>query len=442
MSQLVEDTPRYYLNPTVRISPLDVSTTSARYLVEVNGDRHFEIPERIRQVIELVGDGKETAQEIATALRAGNIPQADAPSVERVMRGTLIPRGIVHCPTEESLTPIASRKKRTSLLTVNVPLFSAEFISPFTGPLRLFFRRPAFILMLVAAAVAHIYFYTHLFTGFHWEAMKLPLSQTLIILAALNLTCIFHELGHATACRYFNCPHGKIGWGIYIYMFVLYTDVTPAWKLKRHERALVDFGGIYFELIASVVVLGLMLYSPSPLYFYIFVFLDLSMLHSLNPIFKQDGYWLVSDLAGITNLRDVSMEAFYYGVAKLFRTKRNMTPRFLQLPRKVRWALCTYTTASVIFFVWLIYRIGKAIIIDIVPAYPHTLMHLWEQLTHAPVNYSDLTLAVIRLAFSTLFVVFMAFAGFRFLVFIQRSIFKLFGGRPALASIHGGSQSS
>lgn len=440
MSQLVEDTPRYYLNPTVRISPLDVSTTSARYLVEVNGDRHFEIPERIRQVIELVGDGKETAQEIATALRAGSIPQADAPSVERVMRGTLIPRGIVHS-SDESPDAVAVKKKPASLLTVNIPLFSAEFIRPFTGPLRVFFHRPAFVVMLLAAVAAHIYFYTQLFTGFHWEALKLPLSHTLIILGALNLACIFHELGHATACRYFNCPHGKIGWGIYIYMFVLYTDVTPAWKLKRRERALVDFGGIYFELIASVAVLGLMLYSPSPIYFYIFVFLDLSILHSLNPIFKQDGYWLVSDLAGITNLRDVSTEAFSYGLARLFRTKREMSPRFLQLPRKVRWALCAYTAASVVFFVWLIYRVGKAIILDIVPNYPHTLMQLWEQLTSAPVNYSDLTLSVIRLAFSTLFVVFMAFAGYRFLVFIQRTIFKLFGGSPALAPAQGGSQS-
>lgn len=442
MSQLVEDIPRYYLNPTVRISPLDVSTTSARYLVEVNGDRHFEVPERIRQVIELVREGKETAQEIATALRAESIPQADATSVERVMRGTLMPRGIVHCPTDKSPDMVAVKKKPASLLTVNVPLFSAEFIRPFTGPLRFFFRRPAFIVMLLAAVVAHIYFYTHLFTNFQWAAMKLPLSQTLIILAALNLTCIFHELGHATACRYFNCPHGKIGWGIYIYMFVLYTDVTPAWKLKRHERALVDFGGIYFELIASVLLLGLMLYAPNPLYFYIFVFLDLSMLHSLNPIFKQDGYWLVSDLAGITNLRDVSMEAFYYGVGKLFRSKRDMNPRFLQLPRKVRWALCLYTAASVVFFVALIYWIAKAILLEIIPAYPHTLSHLWELLTHAPVDYSALVLAVIRLAFSTLFVVFMALAGYRFLVFIQRTIVKMFGARPALASIQGGSQSS
>jgi hypothetical protein len=165
------------------------------------------------------------------------------------------------------------------------------------------------------------------------------------------------------------------------------------------------------------------------------------MLHSLNPIFKQDGYWLVSDLAGITNLRDVSMEAFYYGIAKLFRSNRNMNPRFLQLPWKVRWALCAYTTVSVVFFVALIYWTAKAILLEIIPAYPHTLMHLWELLTHAPVDYSALVLGFIRLAFSTLFVAFMAIAGFRFLIFIQRSIIKLFGSRPALTSIQGSSQS-
>ncbi len=440
MSQLVEDTPRYYLNPTVRISPLDVSTIGTRYLVEVDGDRHFEVPERIRQVIELLRDGKETAQEIAAALRVGGIPQAEAPIVERVMRGTLMPRGIVHCPTEKATDTVALRKKRSSLLTINLPLLSAEIIRPFTGPLRFFFRKPAFITMLAASAAAHIYFYTHLFPSFHWAAMKLPLSQTLLILVVMNLTCIFHELGHATACRYFNCPHGKIGWGIYIYMFVLYTDVTPAWRLKRHQRALVDFGGMYFELIAAVLILGLMLDEPSPLYFYIFVFLDLSILHSLNPMFKQDGYWLVSDLAGITNLRDVSMEAFYYGVAKLFRSKQSLSPRFLQLPSKVRWALCTYTAASVAFFIALIYWVGKAILLEIIPAYPHTLKHLWELITRAPLDYSALVLAVIHVTFSTLFVVVMTIAGFRFLVFLQRSISKLFGSGTAFASTQGGIQ--
>ena len=36
----------------------------------------------------------------------------------------------------------------------------------------------------------------------------------------------FHELGHASACKYFGVRHGGVGFGLYLNFPVLYTDVT------------------------------------------------------------------------------------------------------------------------------------------------------------------------------------------------------------------------
>lgn len=48
----------------------------------------------------------------------------------------------------------------------------------------------------------------------------------------------FHELGHASACRYFDISHGGIGLGLYINIPVFYTDVSSVWKLPRKKDAL------------------------------------------------------------------------------------------------------------------------------------------------------------------------------------------------------------
>lgn len=52
------------------------------------------------------------------------------------------------------------------------------------------------------------------------------------------LSSLFHELGHASACRYFDISHGGIGLGLYINIPVFYTDVSSVWKLPRKKDVL------------------------------------------------------------------------------------------------------------------------------------------------------------------------------------------------------------
>lgn len=52
------------------------------------------------------------------------------------------------------------------------------------------------------------------------------------LLAFVLLSSFFHELGHASACKYFEVKHGGIGFGLYLNFPVLYTDVTEVWKLN------------------------------------------------------------------------------------------------------------------------------------------------------------------------------------------------------------------
>ena len=120
---------------------------------------------------------------------------------------------------------------------------------------------------------------------------------------ALTLAGIFmHELGHLAACKRFGAPHGGIGIGMYWCLPAFYAEVHGAWLLPRMQRAAVDAGGVYFQAIFVGVLGACQLAWPTPALLCAIALSQFLMLHTLNPILKFDGYWLLCDLAGVHNL--------------------------------------------------------------------------------------------------------------------------------------------
>ncbi len=404
----------YALASAVQIWPLDVSAREPRYLVEVEQERRFEISSGIHDVIQLLRDGRRTAEEIAQELQERGFEDATPERISRLIRKVLIPRRIVEAPAGEPVEDHQASKKRSSYLRVKIPLVGAETLRPITAALRLLFNTRIFIVALSIGAVAHFYFYTQIFVDFEWAAINLPLVDYAFLLLLMNLAAITHELGHATACRYYGCPHGKIGWGIYIFMLVLYTDVSPAWRLKRRQRAVVDCAGMYFELIAASFVLGLYLLTSKPLFAYLFLLLDLSILNSLNPVLRRDGYWLLSDLAGQANLRDANLEILQSWWTRLFRGGKAKQPERPSIPRWLRVTIQLYSVATVIFSALFVFWILRRITSEIIPGVPMLLQRIADSLSAEPMAYMGALDGALRLLFYSIFVLFIAIAAWKF----------------------------
>ena len=117
------------------------------------------------------------------------------------------------------------------------------------------------------------------------------------------LSSFFHELGHASACKYFGVRHGGIGFGLYLNFPVLYTDVTEVWKLGRIQRCVVNMAGVYFQCYLLIGLLAAFLFTGNEILRYLILIINLGFLMTLNPFFKFDGYWIASDLLGVPNLR-------------------------------------------------------------------------------------------------------------------------------------------
>ena len=69
----------------------------------------------------------------------------------------------------------------------------------------------------------------------------------LAVLVSIVVATAFHEIGHASACRYCGARPGEMGVGVYLIWPAFYCDVTEAYRLDRRGRLRTDLGGVYFN---------------------------------------------------------------------------------------------------------------------------------------------------------------------------------------------------
>jgi putative peptide zinc metalloprotease protein len=128
-----------------------------------------------------------------------------------------------------------------------------------------------------------------------------PLLMLLVIGLAL-LSMLFHECGHAAACRYGGARPGVIGVGFYVVYPAFYTNVTDSYRLGRAGRVRTDLGGVYFNAVFSLALTVTYLATGFQPLLAAVVLVHLEILQQLLPTLRLDGYFIVADLAGVPDL--------------------------------------------------------------------------------------------------------------------------------------------
>jgi hypothetical protein len=206
--------------------------------------------------------------------------------------------------------------------------------------------------------------------------LSIVLAPETVLLALAS--SILHELGHAAAARKLGCRHGDLGFGLYLVFPVLYMELDDAWRLPRRDRAIIDAAGLYAQLLFALAIAGVAtLWHPLlPAALGLMILTVTSLLANLNPLFRFDGYWLISDLLGIPNLRRASMataaRAWRYVSRRLARTEgASAAPVFApELAPRMAALLLLYGVASVGFFVEYFGRLFLALPTYAVKVYP------------------------------------------------------------------------
>jgi putative peptide zinc metalloprotease protein len=139
------------------------------------------------------------------------------------------------------------------------------------------------------------------------EVGSLSISTSWLLLL-LALSTVWHEIGHIQAARTFGLNRISIGAGIYYFIPVLFTDMTATYLLDKPKRLIIGMAGIYFEWIYVLVLLSCSLFFEEQLLIHTGFVVFLKSLYNLNPFFKTDGYWLLSDYLNVHQLRDRSYQ--------------------------------------------------------------------------------------------------------------------------------------
>jgi len=125
------------------------------------------------------------------------------------------------------------------------------------------------------------------------------------------LEIALHELGHTSACAYYNVRSRGWGFGLlWGVMPIFFTDTSGAYTLKsKFQRVMISLAGPLVDLAVLGICFLIVLTTPADATIHhfaqIYSLVPFSMLLvNLNPfLLRMDGYWIAVDLLGKPNLR-------------------------------------------------------------------------------------------------------------------------------------------
>jgi putative peptide zinc metalloprotease protein len=354
------------LDDRVDISPLETSSISQVYLLKTSDGRTFQISSKLYQLLRLL-DGQKSLQEIASQFSSQNSKKYRADDISQIIERLLIPQGFLVAEQAYQGIQPERRLKSNGPLSLRIPLFSQKALLPLSGILSKLFYRPVFVAL---STMAFIILWVNLPSLRAFDFTKtIQMSHGWIMsYVLLSLSVVFHELGHASACRYYRCLHGPVGFGLYLVFPVFYVDINDAWRLSRKQRAIVDIGGVYFQFVTTIVLFFVYMITQSPIFLMAIFLTYLMIFINLNPLFKYDGYWLLSDVVGIPNLRKRATELAKHLVKK----EKDTTYQLSQIPSWAKAVLFSYTVLSNAFFIYFVYRMTE-FLAELLKKYPTIL---------------------------------------------------------------------
>ena len=295
-------------------------------------------------------DGGRSSEEIATIVSQKLGRELDADDVRYLVDNQLRPTGIVQTPGSESAgrrtVPLLGLRFRTRVIPERVVRAVTTLFYPF-------FFTPIVIAALVAFAAFDVWlFWIHGTAQPIRHAIYEP-SFFLLVFAMTATSALFHECGHATACRFSGGRPGAMGVGIYLVWPAFFTDVTDAYRLSRGGRVRTDLGGVYFNVIFSLGTAAAYFATGYEALLVVVILQHVQMLYQFLPFLRLDGYYLVADITGVPDL-----------FARLGPTLRTLVPwkkdrRAQDLKPWVR-AVVTLWVVSTVGF--LLYMLGSFVL--------------------------------------------------------------------------------
>lgn len=312
----------------IRVRP-DLSAKRQRYLgksywilKDPVGLKYYRFQDEEYAILNML-DGRHSLEEVKDQFQKQFPPQKITLEELQQFIGTLHQSGLILTSVHDQgyqLYERSLKRKRqerlaawTNILCIRFKGFDPERILNamypwfrwIYHPVTMFFSLVMMISALVLVLTQFDAFYSKL-PGFYQFFTP---ENGLWLAIILGMTKVIHEFGHGLTCKHFGGECHEMGVMILVLTPCLYCNVSDSWMLpSKWRRAAIGFAGIFVEVWLASLATFVWWYSNPGLLNNIclnimFISSVSTIIFNANPLLKYDGYYVLSDILEIPNLR-------------------------------------------------------------------------------------------------------------------------------------------
>jgi putative peptide zinc metalloprotease protein len=177
------------------------------------------------------------------------------------------------------------------------------------------------------------------------------------------IMAFFHESAHAVTCKHYGAGVHSAGFHLIYLSPAFFVDISQAWVYSnRFQRVVTIIAGIWTELIICAVASVLWWGTPAggsihELAYKVMLITGVAVvLMNLNPLLKLDGYYVMTETTGITDVKERSTEFFSSLVRKYIFGLPVEVP---YVRPRLRWFFVPYAILSGLYSYLILYAVAR-----------------------------------------------------------------------------------
>jgi len=203
-----------------------------------------------------------------------------------------------------------TKQMLSNYLFITIPLWDPDRLLRKLLPYFRLLLNKLFLFFWVAVTGTALWIIVTHFKELVADAFSILSGWNLLILSGVIFSVKFiHEMGHALTCKHYGGEVHAIGPAFLVFQPCMFTDTSDAWlNPNKWERIAVTAAGIFSEIMLAAMA-AIVWISSEPGFIKQVAFTTMvacsvnTILFNANPLLRFDGYYILSDLLEIPNLR-------------------------------------------------------------------------------------------------------------------------------------------
>ncbi|MFH1700417.1 MAG: hypothetical protein ABIE07_07495 [Candidatus Zixiibacteriota bacterium] len=259
--------------------------------------------------------------------------------------------------------PQAKKSLFSNLLFVKLKAFNPEGILNAIYPAVKFLFNPVAVTAMILLTFSGFLIYSANFYEFRFNPTAIfSLGSLVTIFIVLAFILLLHEFAHALTCRHYGGHVREMGFLLLYFQVCFYANLSDSWLFKKKSHRLaVLWAGLFFQMVMfSAVVFGwrvTVIGTGINHFFWLAANINLLViLINFNPLIKLDGYYLLSEIINIPNLRDRSFQYLRQGFKKFI----GIDLSYRNPPKRQARIMLFYVIFASFYSLLLILYVGRA----------------------------------------------------------------------------------